>query len=55
MRETELSLSILPGHLKDNLRVFPLGLVVDEVDLAVQDMPNDSLTRDRCLYRGGLL
>ncbi len=43
MREAEFGLVVLPGDLKYNVRAVPLGLVFDKVDLAVYDMPYDSL------------
>jgi hypothetical protein len=43
--EAELGLAVLSGDLEDDVRALPLGLVVDEADVTVHDVPNDSLAR----------
>jgi hypothetical protein len=43
MRKAEFGLTVLPGDLKDNVSAVPLGLIFDEVNLGVQDMPYDFL------------
>ncbi len=45
VREAEFSPVVLPGNLKDNVSACPLGLVFDQVNLAIQDMPNDLIAR----------
>src|SRR5262249_3242220 len=45
VRKAELGLVVLPGDLKDNVSAFPLSLVFDKVNVALQDMPYDFLTR----------
>lgn len=47
MREAKFSSVVLPGNLKDYVRACPLGLVFDEVNLTIQDMPNDLLARHK--------
>jgi hypothetical protein len=44
VRKAEFGLVVLPGDLKDDVSAFPLGLVFDKVNVAVQDMPYDFLT-----------
>ncbi len=43
MRKAQIGLSVLPDDLKDNVSAVPLGLVFDEVNFCVQDMPYDFL------------
>ena len=43
MRKAEFGLTVLPGDLKDNVSAVPLGSVLDKVDVAVHDMPDDLL------------
>ena len=43
MCEAAFSLAVLSGDLKDNVRVFPLGFVLDKVDLAIHNMPDNFL------------
>src|SRR5262249_26363041 len=43
VRDTEFGLAILPVNLEDDVRAVPLGSVFDEVDVAVDDVPDDSL------------
>src|SRR5512147_2284340 len=43
--ETDLGLVALPGDLEDHVRAVPLGLVLDEVDARVRDVPDDPLAR----------
>jgi hypothetical protein len=43
VRKAEFGLAVLPGDLKNDVGAVALGLVFDEVDVAVQDMPYDFL------------
>ena len=43
MRKAEFGLALLPVDLKDDVGAVPLGSVLDKVDVAVHDMPDDLL------------
>src|SRR5512143_1326962 len=43
--EADLGLVALPGDLEDDVRAVPLGLVLDEVEARVRDVPDDPLAR----------
>src|SRR5262249_37964476 len=43
VRKAEFGLVRLPFDLEDNVRAVPLGLFLDKVDVAVHDVPDDSL------------
>src|SRR5512139_1966473 len=43
--EADLGLVALPGDLEDDVRAVPLGLVLDEVEARVQDVPYNSPAR----------
>jgi hypothetical protein len=44
VRKAKFGLVALLADFKDNVSAFPLGLVFDKVNAAVQDMPYDFLT-----------
>ena len=46
MGESDLRLIALWGHIESDVGARPLGLVFGEVQVAVQDVPDDSLARD---------
>ena len=45
MCETELSLAAFLFNFKNNIRIVPFGLVLDEVKVIMQNMPNNFLVR----------
>src|SRR5882672_5491183 len=45
--EADLGLVALPGDVEGHARAVPLALVLDEIEVAVQDEPDDSLSRNQ--------
>lgn len=45
MGEAEFGLVVPFCHVKNDVRAVPLGLVFDEVNVTVHDVPGDFLTR----------
>ncbi len=46
MGEAKFGLGAPPGDVEDDVGVPPLVLLGDETELAIQDVPDDPLTRD---------
>ena len=50
MSESDFGLITLSGDFKNNFRVLPLALVFGEIEIVIQNEPDESFIRDELGY-----